>query len=183
MDYLQTNNSIDKQRIALSGVSRLGKTVLWTAAQDQRFAMVIPIVSGEGGAAISRRNYGETIADLTNPHRYHYWFAPRYADYAFSPDKLPVDGHMLLSLIAPRPVLQIVGVSDTWSDPKGEWIAAKEATPVYNLYGLEGLRIKEYPSPGTVILNDMGFYIHEAGHSVIPEDFEIMVKFMNKHFN
>lgn len=182
MDYLETNRAVDKHRIALSGVSRLGKTVLWAAACDQRFAMVIPIVSGEGGATISRRNYGETIADLTNPHRYHYWFAPRYADYAFMPDQLPVDGHMLLSLIAPRPVLQIVGTSDTWSDPKGEWIAAKAAEPVYALYGLEGLKIEEYPSPGTSILHDMGFFLHDAGHTVIPEDFEIMVKFMSKHF-
>ncbi|MFB6340356.1 pectate lyase [Saccharicrinis sp. FJH62] len=182
MDYLQTDPDVDGSKIALSGVSRLGKTVIWAGASDQRFAMVIPMVSGEGGAAISRRNFGETIADLTNPQRYYYWFAPRYSDYAFQPDQLPVDGHMLIALIAPRPVLLIVGQKDTWSDPKGEWVAAKAAEPVYELYGRKGLEQEEYPEPEKPILNDMGFYMHEEGHGVFPNDYQVMTDFMDLHF-
>jgi len=182
MDYLQTVPAVDGSQIALSGVSRLGKTVLWAAAQDQRFAMVIPIVSGEGGAAVSRRNFGETVADLTNPARYDYWFAPRYSDYAFNVDALPVDGHLLLSLIAPRPLLQIVGVSDTWSDPRGEWVAAKAAEPVYALYSKSGPPSQAYPPPDTPVFNDMGFFMHDAGHTVLAADFQAMTDFMDQHF-
>ena len=182
MDYLQTDPAVDGRRIALSGVSRLGKAVLWTAAQDQRFALAIPIVSGEGGAAINRRNYGETIADLTNPVRYDYWFAPHYADYAFKPEELPVDGHLLLALLAPRPVLQIVGATDTWSDPAGEWAAARAAAPVYALYGRRGVEVAPEPKPGDRILLDMGFFMHEGGHGVFPEDYDVMTDFMDLHF-
>ena len=166
MDYLETEPNVDASQVAVSGVSRLGKTAVWTVAQDERFAMAIPIVSGEGGAAVSRRNFGETIADLTNPHRFDYWYAPRYSDFAFNPLEIPVDGHMLLTLIAPRPILQVVGIDDTWSDPKGEWVAAKAAEPVYELYGLKGVEIENFPEPNTSILNDMGFFMHDAGHGI-----------------
>lgn len=182
MDFLETVPGVDKNQVALSGVSRLGKTALWAAARDQRFALVIPLLSGEGGAAISRRNYGETIADLTNPFRYDYWFAPRYADFAFDPNDLPVDGHMLLTLIAPRPVLQIVGSEDTWSDPKGEWVAAKAAEPVYALYNLKGPGQAEFTMPTMSIFNDMGFFMHDGKHTVLPEDFKAMTDFMDLHF-
>ncbi len=182
MDYLQSFEGIEGSKIALSGVSRLGKTAIWTGARDERFAMVIPMLSGEGGAAISRRNYGETIADLTKPSRYHYWYAPKYSDYAFDVDKLPLDGHMLLSLIAPRPVLQIVGSTDTWSDPKGEWEAAKAAEPVYELFKKETLTQDEFPEPGKPILKDMGFFMHDGKHTVLDEDFEVMIQFMDLHF-
>jgi hypothetical protein len=182
MDYLQTHPRVDGRKVALSGVSRLGKTVLWAGAKDQRFAVVIPLLSGEGGAAISRRNYGETIADLTNPARYAYWYAPRYDSYAFNVDALPVDGHMLLSLIAPRPVLQITGSTDTWSDPKGEWVAAQAAQPVYALFGKRGPGNGPFPAAGVRILNDMGWFMHEGEHTTLPIDFWVMANFMDKHF-
>jgi PelA/Pel-15E family pectate lyase len=182
LDYLQTDPAVDSRRVAVAGVSRLGKAVLWAAAQDQRFAMAIPMLSGEGGAALSRRNFGETIADLTNPARYHYWYAPRYADYAFDVNSLPVDGHMLVSLIAPRPVLLIAGAEDNWSDPRGEFLSAKAAEPVYALYGKSGLGTDVYPAPDTAILNDMGFFLHRGGHAVLPEDLKIMADFMDRHF-
>ena len=182
MDYLQTDPAVDGKKVALAGASRLGKTVLWAAAQDERFAMAIPIISGEGGAAISRRNFGETVADLTKPSRYHYWFAPRYADYAFDVDALPVDAHMLVALIAPRPILHVVGSEDTWSDPKGEWVAAKAAEPVYSLYGLSGPGCDGYPPPDTFCDGDIGFYMHNAGHTLLPQDLEVMADFMTRHF-
>lgn len=182
LDYLQTDKRVDGKRVAVSGASRLGKTILWAAAQDQRFAVVLPLISGEGGAALSRRNYGETIADLTHPERYPYWFTPAYADWAQKVDRFPVDGHMLLALIAPRPVLQVVGETDTWSDPRGEYLAARAAEPVYSLYGKTGLQSPQEPETGRLILNDMGFYKHDGGHEVLPVDIEAMIAFMQKHF-
>ncbi|MCB0637314.1 MAG: hypothetical protein KDC54_11885, partial [Lewinella sp.] len=101
---------------------------------------------------------------------------------AFRVDELPVDGHMLLALLAPRPVLQIVGSTDTWSDPRGEWAAARAASPVYAPYGLEGMADEPEPQPGDRILHHMGFIMHDGGHTVLPEDFEAMTDFMDLHF-
>ena len=163
-------------------MSRLGKTALWAGAQDERFALVVPLLSGEGGAALSRRNYGETVADLTNPSRYDYWYAPNYQDYAFRVDELPVDGHMLLSMIAPRPVLLLTGSEDTWSDPQGEWASLMEAQNVWELYGREVVPNAELPSMSQLQLFDVGYYMHEGGHTVLPGDTDVIVQFMDKHF-
>src|SRR3954447_12555217 len=112
LDHLETDKDIDAKRIGLFGVSRLGKTVLWSGAHDERFSLVIASCSGEGGAALSRRNYGETIAHLTAPSRYPYQFCANYARYATRVDQFPIDGHMLVSLIAPRPLLLQTGDTD-----------------------------------------------------------------------
>jgi hypothetical protein len=181
LDYLQTNSAVDGRQVALSGMSRLGKAVIWAGACDERFAVVIPMASGEGGCTISRRNYGETIADLTDPERFPYWFAPRYADYAFDVPRLPVDGHMLVALIAPRPILQVCGSADTWSDPKGEFIASLAAKPVYELFGKRGIDLTTYPGPDTKSLNDMGYYLHDGPHTTLPADFAVMSAFLDKH--
>ena len=183
LDYLQTEPAVDGKRVAVSGVSRLGKAALWAGAQDQRFAMVVPILSGEGGASISRRNFGETVADLTKPSRYDYWYAPRYADHAFDVERMPVDGHMLVALVAPRPVLLVVGADDTWSDPRGEFIAANAAAPVYALYDKKGLSTAEFPKPDTALIDgDIGFFMHAGGHKTLPADFEVIADFMDRHF-
>ncbi|HEY2357661.1 MAG TPA: hypothetical protein VGH86_09445, partial [Phenylobacterium sp.] len=106
LDYLLTEPEVDARRAAILGASRLGKAALWTGAQDERFAAVIPVISGEGGATLSRRDFGETVADSTAPGKgYPYWFAPHYADFAADPRTLPLDSHMLLALVAPRPLL------------------------------------------------------------------------------
>lgn len=181
MDYLMTDSQVDHQRVALAGVSRLGKATLWAAAQDQRFAVVIPWLSGEGGAALSRRFYGETVADLTNPARYDYWFAPRYADYAFNVNALPVDGHMLLAMIAPRPVLQVVGTKDTWSDPRGEFDSAQAAEAVWKLYG-KSAAARSYPAPDAAALGDMSFFLHEGEHKTLPIDYPVIADFLDLHF-
>ncbi len=181
LDYLQTNPAVDGRQVALSGMSRLGKAVIWAGARDERFAVVIPMASGEGGCTISRRNFGETIADLTAPDRFPYWFCPRYADYAFDAPRLPVDGHMLISLIAPRPILQVCGSQDAWSDPKGEFIASLAARPVYELFGKRGVDLPSYPPPDTKSLNDMGYYLHDGPHTTLPADFAVMSAFLDRH--
>lgn len=109
MDYLETDQDVDASRVALMGVSRLGKTVLWAGACDQRLAMVIASCSGEGGAALSRRNFGETAAHLASPERYQYLFCTNYKKYSENLNKVPMDAHMLVSLIAPRPLLLQTG--------------------------------------------------------------------------
>ncbi len=180
-DWLSTERAVDGRRIALSGASRLGKTTLWAAAQDPRFALVMPIVSGEGGGAISRRDFGETLAAISAPERYDYWFAPRYRSYADRVSGLPVDSHMLLSLIAPRPMLLVTGDTDTWSDPRGEWLGAEAATPVYALFGKTGV-VGPQPPSGTPPASDLAVYQHVGGHTLLPGDLTVMADFMATRF-
>jgi hypothetical protein len=181
LDYLETDKGVDARRVALMGVSRLGKTVLWTAAHDTRFALVIASCSGEGGAALSRRNYGETIKHLVEPTRYPYQFCANYAQYADQVDRFPVDAHMLLALIAPRPVLLQTGDEDRWSDPKGEFLAAVAATPVYKLLGKDGIEGAQMPQAGVPILHTLGYFMHAGGHGVLPYDWREFFKFMEAH--
>jgi hypothetical protein len=183
MDYLETDKSVDAKRVAIYGVSRLGKTVMWAGAHDTRFAMVIASCSGEGGAALSRRNYGETIAHLTAPSRFPYQFAGNYAKFADRVSEFPVDAHMLVALIAPRPVLLQTGDQDFWSDPKGEFLAAVAAEPVYQLLGKEGLGTDQWPPAGQAILHTIGYYMHAGGHGTLPGDWEIFLKFMEMHLH
>jgi hypothetical protein len=183
IDYLETDKSVDAHRIAITGVSRLGKTVMWAGAHDTRVAMVIASCSGEGGAALSRRNYGETIAHLTAPSRYPYQFAANYGKYAEHVDQFPVDANMLVALIAPRPLLLQTGSTDYWSDPKGEFLAAVAAEPVYRLLGKQGLGTEELPSAGQPILHTLGYLMHEGGHGMVPSDWDTYLKFMEMHLN
>ncbi|MCH5717978.1 glucuronyl esterase domain-containing protein [Niabella hibiscisoli] len=183
MDYLETDKQVDQQRIALNGASRLGKTALWTGARDTRFSLIIASISGEGGAALSRRNYGETIQMITDTGRYYYQFAPNYHSFSKRVAELPMDSHMLISLIAPRPLLLQTGNEDYFSDPKGEFLAARAAEPVYRLLQQEGLNKTSMPVAGdTTMLNALGYYMHQGGHTILPEDYEVFIRFMQKHF-
>jgi hypothetical protein len=182
MDYFQTDKQIDSKKIALFGVSRLGKTVLWTGCRDTRFGMVIASCSGEGGAAISRRWYGETIDHMTHPTRYFYQFAGNWRNYKDDPSKSPVEANMLVALMAPRPLLLQTGDTDKWSDPKGEFVAAAAAGPAYELLGKKSLGTDVYPPAGTPILNDLGYYMHAGGHGAMPADYEIFIRFLKMHF-
>src|SRR5271157_361024 len=178
MDYLETDKGVDAKRVAITGASRLGKTVMWAGARDPRFAMVIASCSGEGGAALSRRNYGETIAHLVAPSRYPYQFCANYAKYATHVDQFPVDANLLVALMAPRPVLLQTGDQDGWSDPKGEFLAAVAAAPVYKLFGKQGLDTDQWPAAGTPILHTIGYYMHAGGHGTIPSDWDVFLKYM-----
>ena len=181
MDYFETDPQIDAKRIALFGVSRLGKTVLCAGAYDTRFAMVIANCSGEGGAALSRRNYGETIKLLSLDSRYAYQLCKNYQLYGDSVQSFPVDGHMLVSLMAPRPLLLQTGDVDYWSDPKGEFLAAQAATVVYKLFGKSGIGPFENYVTGKPIVNTLGFSMHSGGHGTVPVDWDIALDFMKKH--
>ena len=182
-DYFETEKAVDAKRVAVHGVSRLGKTVMWAGAHDQRFAAVIASCSGEGGAALSHRNYGETIAHLTAPTRYPYQFAANYGKYAGFPDSAPMDANMLVALIAPRPVLLQTGSTDNWSDPKGEFLSAVAAEPVYKLFGKQGLGTTTWPAAKQPILHDIAYYMHEGGHGMVPSDWDIYVQFLKMQFH
>jgi hypothetical protein len=179
MDYLETDAGVDSKRVAVAGVSRLGKTVLWAGARDTRFAMVIASCSGEGGAALSRRNYGETVKNLNV--NFPYQFAQNYQKFGDHVDQLPVDSNLLLSLIAPRPLYLSTGSEDRWSDPKGEFLAAVAAEPVYKLLGKHGLGTDQMPAAGEPIMHTIGFHMHAGGHGATPYDREQYLKFMKLH--
>jgi hypothetical protein len=183
MDYFETDRQIDAHRIALQGTSRLGKTVLWAAAHDTRFKMAIPSCSGEGGAALSRRNYGETIKHLSDTSRYFYQLAPNWHKYSDDPNLSPVDAHMLVSLIAPRYVLLQTGDTDVWSDPKGEFLAAKAAQPVYNLFGENGPGAADWTVGGdeSLAYNPLGYYMHIGGHGTVPSDWDVFLRYIKKY--
>lgn len=176
-EHLALDPSIDGRRIALYGVSRLGKTALWAGANDPRFAAVIAVSSGEGGAALSRRNYGETIGHVAAA--FPYWFSPRWNSFAPSPSSLPVDAHMVLAMLAPRPVMVIVGETDAWSDPYGEFLAARLATPVYRLFGKVG--VDGIPPLDIPTRHDLVFMMHSAGHGPAPQDTPAILAFLDRN--
>ena len=182
MDYFETDKQIDAKRVALQGTSRLGKTVLWTGGRDSRFKLVIASCSGEGGAAISRRNYGENIKHMTDTSRYYYQFAPTWHSYANDFNRSPVDAHMLVALMAPRPLLLQTGDTDYWSDPKGEFLAAVAAEPVYKLFNKKGPGTDVMPNAGDEsLLNTLGYYMHAGGHGTIPSDWAVFMTFLKKY--
>jgi hypothetical protein len=181
LDYLETVHGVDAKRVVIHGVSRLGKTALWAGAADERFALVIASCSGEGGAAIARRDYGETLAHMAAPTRYPYQFAGNYAKYAKKVNEWPVDGNLLVAMIAPRPLLLQTGNTDKWSDPYGEFLAAVAAEPVYTLLGKKGLGTTTFPAASQPILHDLGYVMHEGGHGTVPSDFDVYIKFIEMH--
>ena len=179
MDYLEKDKDVDSKRVAVMGHSRLGKTVLWTGAQDQRFAMVLASCPGEGGASLARRNYGETIRNLTE--RFPFWFAPNLKKYADNPDQLPVDMHELIALSAPRRVYVTGAESDKWADPKGEFLALVAAVPVYQLLGGEGLGTDQMPALNQPIQHTLAYHYRTGKHEVTDFDWEQFLQFADAH--
>lgn len=181
MDYLETDRDIDASRVAILGHSKCGKAALWTAAQDERFAMAISAQSGCAGAALWRRRSGETLAKMVT--RFPYWLCRNASKFVNQEDDLPVDQHMLLACIAPRPVYVHSGVEDTWADPRGEYLSAYYASEVYRLLGRKGLTSKALPPVGEAIIkSDVGYHIREGGHSVEDQDWQHFLDFADYHF-
>ena len=136
----------------------------------------------EGGAAVSRRNYGETVAHLVAPTRYPYQFAANYAQWAGRSAESPVEGNLLVSLIAPRPLLLQTGDTDIWSDPKGEFLAARSATAVYELLGASGVTGAQMPPPGRRVGGALSYYMHDGGHGTVASDWAVFLDFIEENF-
>jgi hypothetical protein len=180
-DYLQSDRNVDGSRIALYGFSRLGKTVLWAAAQDERFKAVFSGCAGEMGSALARRDWGETVDDMAQ--NFPWQFSESFQQWPGRWSEMPVDAHMLISLSAPRPVFVTGGTGDQWSDPKGEFLGQVAAGPVYRLLGARDLGTTTYPAPDTpVISGDLGFNLHTGPHTATPAEWATFVDFLSRYF-
>jgi hypothetical protein len=178
VDYLVTDADIDAGRIVIVGHSRLGKTALLAAAFDERVAMAIPLQAGCGGTSPSRGTIGESVKRINTafPH----WFNGAFKEFNEHPDKLPLDQHCLIALMAPRPVLLANAVEDTWANPAGQFEVLKAAEPVYRLLGAGGLDAKTMPPEGKLVDSTLGYFIRAGKHSMTREDWKIFADYADK---
>jgi hypothetical protein len=181
IDFLESDKSFDPKRVAITGASRLGKTVLWAGAQDERVAAVFSVVPGEMGASLIRRDWGETLDDMAQ--NFPWQFAGNFQKWAGKWNDLPVDQHMLVALCAPRPVYVNGGLSDQWSDPKGEFLSLVAAGPVYRLLGAKDLGTTEVPElDKPVSTGSLAFHYHSSGHTAVPADWKAFLDFAERHY-
>lgn len=180
-DWVQRQPWANARQLALIGHSRQGKAAIWAGVQDERFQVVISNNSGCGGAALSKRAFGETVGRITRsfPH----WFCPAFSKYAENEQALPFDQHELLALIAPRCLYVASAEEDRWADPRGEFLAAQATSPVYALYGLKGIESTTMPTIHQPIQNQVAYHIRAGKHDVTTYDWHRYMDFCDRIFN
>lgn len=181
MDYFEKDKDIDSKKVAIVGHSRGGKASLWAAAEDQRFALCITNCSGNTGAALARRQFGERINRINTsfPH----WFNNNYKKFNNRENELPIDQHMLISLIAPRPVYATNASKDLWADPRGTFLSLKNAERVYGLYGIRSNLPANPPGINKpVFQSHLAYHNREGDHNLTAYDWNNFIKFANYHY-
>jgi hypothetical protein len=179
IDYFETDAAVDAKRIAVIGHSRLGKTALWLGAQDPRVALVFSSCSGEMGASLARRDFGETVDDMGA--NFPWQFAGNFQKYAGHWNDMPVDTHMLIALNAPHPVFVTGGTQDQWADPRGEFLAEVAAGSVYRLVGRKDLGTSEFPPTDTPLLaGELAFNYHTGGHTITATEWKTFLDFADR---
>lgn len=179
VDVLQEHPRVDASRISIGGHSRGGKAALWCAAQDTRIRGVLVNNSGCSGAAVSRGKRGEVAASINAcfPH----WFCPNYASFSWKEEEMPFDQHMLVAAVAPRLCCVTSGSDDLWSDPDAEWRGAAEASPAWELFGMDGLAGK-CPSPGEAAYGaPIAYHKRIGGHDLTAWDWNGFLQFLDQH--
>ena len=177
-DFLLESGGVDPARLAVAGHSRAGKAALWAAAEDTRFDAAFANESGCGGAALSRRRFGETIGAITS--QFPHWFTPAFAGYEGREGELPVDQHTLLALLAPRGVYVSSATEDLWADPRGEYLSLVHAAPVFERLGVEAVNDPEPPPPGVPRLRGAtGYHLRPGEHDLTEEDWRHFLGFLD----
>lgn len=181
MDYLLTQPEIDSNKVAISGMSRGGKAALWCGAQDERIAIVMSNVSGIGGSAIIRGKNGEHIKDITT--NFPHWFCNKFAEYSEDEDSLPIDSHMLLAMIAPRPIYVASASEDIWADIYAEYKGLKLSSEIYKLY-YPNIELPETKPKENVPIHvgPIGYHTREGSHDLTDYDWIQYMDFCDKYF-
>jgi hypothetical protein len=179
LDYLKTDKQVDGNKVIVLGHSRLGKASLWAGALDQRFAAVISNNSGCGGASIYRDKAGETLLKMNN--RFPRWTAKNFKKYTEHEELLPFDQHMVLAMVAPRPLYVASASEDAWADPKNEFKSALLASDVYHLYGLKGIESDVFPALNTPVGATVSYHIRNGKHDILAYDWDQYIAFAKKH--
>ena len=190
LDYLGTDKAVDAKQVGIEGLSRYGKAALVTMAYDQRFAIGFIGSSGEGGAKLHRRNFGELVENVAGSGEYH-WMAGNFLKYAgpLTWADLPVDAHELIALCAPRPTFISYGASEgpgaegQWVDQRGSFMAAVAAGPVFRLLGKRDLGTTEFPPIETALIDgDLAWRQHSGGHTTGP-NWPTFIVFASRYFS
>lgn len=182
-DMAETIDMIDPERMAVYGHSRLGKTALWAGVNDERFSLVCVNNSGCGGAALSKRLYGETLHSMCHKTDMGYWFRKDLWSKALTPEVLKMDQHGLIALAAPRAVAVHSATQDQWADPYGEYLSTYYAGEVYRLFGKETLQQSVLPPPGVAQGTDVSYYLRDGKHAILLEDWLHYMDAADRVFN